>query len=182
MPSGSGVPESKLTYAAIESEAEKFASEHGFSSHQNDIRDLVAKLGGTLDVAPFSDPLSQHSGSMRAWRDGRFIIYLSPFTGVLRDNFTIAHELGHFKLHIPEYFKQHPEESTVTVYRFGEDKPEWQANRFAAALLMPRTEFFQLAEKTGWKEHDLSVHFGVSKPAAKFRAESLKREYHGSTR
>ncbi|MBF0138544.1 MAG: ImmA/IrrE family metallo-endopeptidase [Magnetococcus sp. DMHC-1] len=171
----SGVPESKLTYAEIEDAAEAFAQEYSFDPQQHDIRGLVEKLGGRLGLAETCDPMTQNGGAMSAWRGGDFIIYLPPFTGILRDNFTIAHEIGHLQLHVPEYFKQHPDSDRVRVNRFGNDKPELQANRFAAALLMPAEIFTSIGVETGWDIPALSIQFSVSQPAAQFRADFLKR-------
>ena len=171
----SGVPESGMTFAEIEAEAEKFARNHDFNPQQHDIRELVSSLGGKIELAQAADSMSQEGGSMYAWKDGRFVIHLSPFTGVLRDNFTIAHELGHLKLHVSEYFNQHPERVDVRVNRFGNDKPELQANRFAAALLMPAEAFTSVGKQTGWNIPALSVRFSVSQPATQYRADFLRR-------
>ena len=178
----SGVPESKLKFSEIERKAEEFAQEHGFDPQNDDIRRLVSKLGGKLALAQASDFISQEGGSMRAWRKEHFIIYLSPVTGVLRDNFTIAHELGHLHLHVPKYFEQNPEKSEVRVNRFGEDKQEWQANRFAAALLMPAHAFRSFGEQTEWNIPLLSIQFCVSQPAAKYRADFFKALKHVNSR
>ncbi len=171
----SGVPESGLTFAEIEVTAEKFAHIHSFDPQLHDVRDLVSKLGGKLDLAQTFDPMSQNGGAMDVLKGGIFTIYLSPFTGMLRDNFTIAHELGHLQLHVPEYFSQNPGKNEVRVNRFGNDKPELQANRFAAALLMPAESFRVFGRQTKWNIPSLSIQFRVSQPAAQYRAASLRR-------
>lgn len=56
-----------------------------------------------------------------------------------RDRFTLAHELGHLLLHSnPGYARTLRESSSVKPYK----SSEWQANTFAASLLMP-IEFLQ---------------------------------------
>ena len=51
----------------------------------------------------------------------------------LRDRFTIAHELGHLFLgHVDKY---------EVLYRRGANELEYEANEFAANLLMPEQEF-----------------------------------------
>ncbi|MBF0439667.1 MAG: ImmA/IrrE family metallo-endopeptidase [Magnetococcales bacterium] len=169
----SGVPESGLKFSEIEETAEEFARTYQFNPQRDDIRELVEKLNGQFKLT--SDPMYQDGGSMRAWRAGHFIIYLSPFTGVLRDNFTIAHELGHLNLHVPKYFEQNPTCEEVRVNRFGNDKPELQANRFAAALLMPNKAFTSIGQQTEWNIPALSAWFSVSQSAAQYRADFLRR-------
>lgn len=171
----SGVPESRLTFAEIELAAEEFARENDFNPRRDDVRELVERLKGELAISHACNPETQSSGSMRACRDGMFKIFLSPFTGILRDNFTIAHELGHLRLHVSGYFETHPTENCVSVNRFGNDKPEWQANRFAAALLMPAKEFELFGEETDWDIPALSARFSVSQLAARCRANFLRR-------
>ncbi|WP_460881211.1 ImmA/IrrE family metallo-endopeptidase [Pontibacter rugosus] len=78
----------------------------------------------------------------------------NPVESVVRQRFTIAHELGHFVLHqkYSELFidKEKPlfrnQESST-----GEHKREKEANAFAAAILMPQFLIFQEATKIGIK-------------------------------
>jgi Zn-dependent peptidase ImmA (M78 family) len=83
-----------------------------------------------------------------------------------RERFGIAHELGHFSLHI----------GVMT----GDRLTETQANRFASALLMPRSTFTsecQLAirgTRLNWPGlSDLKLRWGVSKAAIIFRGRQL---------
>ncbi|MDB2596160.1 ImmA/IrrE family metallo-endopeptidase [Pseudomonadales bacterium] len=57
-----------------------------------------------------------------------------------RYNFTIAHEIGHHVLHKDMYLEQRVNENNRIICREAGDKPlvEQQADRFAAALLMPK--------------------------------------------
>ncbi|TWT40195.1 hypothetical protein KOR42_49370 [Thalassoglobus neptunius] len=64
-----------------------------------------------------------------------------------RYHFTLAHELGHWRLH-RRHYRQHPQEQRLfengqlqpdVICRSGDTlRVEWQANAFAAELLMPR--------------------------------------------
>lgn len=83
-----------------------------------------------------------------------------------RERFGIAHELGHFGLHI----------GILTGDRF----TETQANRFASALLLPRSSFaaeYHVAlrsSRLNWQGlADLKLRWGVSKAAIIFRARQL---------
>ena len=57
-----------------------------------------------------------------------------------RYNFTIAHEIGHHVLHRQVYLEASAENASNILCRDTNDKPliEQQADRFAAALLMPQ--------------------------------------------
>lgn len=83
-----------------------------------------------------------------------------------RERFGIAHELGHFSLHI----------GVLT----GDRLTETQANRFASALLMPRSTFAsecQLAirgTRLNWPGlSELKLRWGVSKSAIIYRGRQL---------
>jgi hypothetical protein len=99
-----------------------------------------------------------------------------------RQRFSIAHELGHFRLHTGGTYVDKD-----VVVRFRDDKSgtgtdleERQANQFAAALLMPeewvRREFamqpFTLSDDSALT--DLAALFQVSTQAMSFRLADIK--------
>ena len=135
------------------------------------VRRLVKETGGEIVVV--DDPSDQevNGGSLviRGKRD--YTVYLSPYTTPLRDNFTIAHEIGHYVLH---YFLSEQDLTPPLWFaRYGSSPIEWQANRFAAAILMPRDEFAQAYQEHRGNLHLLSGKFDVSLPAVEVRAKSL---------
>lgn len=83
-----------------------------------------------------------------------------------RERFGIAHELGHFALHI----------GVLT----GDKLTETQANRFASALLMPRSTFAtecamaKRGTRLNWTGlSELKLRWGVSKAAILYRGRQL---------
>ena len=93
-----------------------------------------------------------------------------------RQQFSIAHELGHLLLH-----KLSKKNSREVYYRKtgNNSRLEWEANEFAAALLMPRDEFINFcvnnADTFGNVDlNALAKNFGVSKQAARVRGSVLK--------
>ena len=130
---------------------------------------LLDKLGGEAIVPSMWG--RDHSGSLVVRGPRDFTIHLSPYTSPLRDVFTVAHERGHYCLHYD--FERGGE---ARFNRIGSNLEEWQANRFAAALLMPKDEF-----KRQWIEYKknpwmVGACFGVSSAAARVRAETLGLE------
>lgn len=134
----------------------------------------VRLTGGSIEV--IDDPGIQEveGGSLIIRGDADYTIYLSPYTTPLRDNFTIAHELGHYVLH---YHLQKPkQQGRIGFTRYGSGPIEWQANRFAGAFLMPESEFRSQVQSLGGDGFLLSGHFEVSRPAIEARAQSLQIE------
>lgn len=101
-----------------------------------------------------------------------------------RQRFTIAHEIGHHRLHDSDAYL----DGNATL-RFrdgisatGTDREEREANAFAASLLMPSTwvhdRFLQLVKSGRRIDEDeaitrLAHQFNVSEPAMRFRLVNL---------
>ena len=89
-----------------------------------------------------------------------------------RQRFTIAHELGHFRLH-PHLETDFVKRNSLSASAMIAD--EMEANRFAASLLMPVDRMKPLLEKRTSVE-DIAKRFQVSPAAAFNRADALLRE------
>jgi Zn-dependent peptidase ImmA (M78 family) len=96
-----------------------------------------------------------------------FRILVSAFTGPERDRFTIAHELGHYVLHSDFGRKR------IRAARFGSDRVEWEANWFAAAFLMPETDFRDTCRRVGTNSTLVAARYLVSAKAAEVRMKAL---------
>ena len=83
-----------------------------------------------------------------------------------RDAFTLAHELGHLILHQSENLVQRRGRGEPAIFC----QPEWQADTFAAELLM---DFRKIGPSD--TPHSISVRFGVSKACADRRLRTLRR-------
>lgn len=108
-------------------------------------------------------------------RDGQFSIYVNRDEPKTRKRFTIAHELGHYILHLRGKRDNggfRDSQSTIrTVFRRAGDSSieEREANQFAAALLMPETlvrEYGPVSDAVA-----LGSIFGVSAEAMRIRLE-----------
>lgn len=168
-PTGTGAPK-----YVVESFAEEVAKHFGFGPGSS-LEELVAETGGNL-VFGSSGAGDYESGSIIARDLDNYTIYLSRNTSRQRDRFTIAHELGHLTLHLPQIKKLDPDaimRATRWVDENDNDqkRAEWEANWFAAALLMPK-DAFQAAFRKGGLE-GTQFEFDVSALAAQTRARSL---------
>ncbi len=89
--------------------------------------------------------------------------YAKLQTGNPRARMTAAHELGHLLMHTRQ-----PVFHYRTTARDRRVDPEWQANQFAASLLMPANAFRKMRTVS-----QAMKAFGVTKAAALYRARSL---------
>ena len=97
---------------------------------------------------------------------------------------TVAHEVGHAVLHVRQFRRQKEvlrfthdcEDVSLRMYREDEIpayvNPEWQAWRFAKALLMPEKPF-RMAHAMGMSIRQLAMTFGVSVDFARLRLRDL---------
>jgi len=143
------------------------APEPGMTGTRTWLEAGLRRLGGKILSEP--EP-TLASGSLIVRGIGDFDVSLSAATSVLRDNFTIAHELGHYFLHY--VFREG--KGPAAFRRYGTGPLEVEANRFAAGLLMPSIVFrARYIEANGFIE-SVALHFGVSAEAARIRAGSLR--------
>jgi len=131
----------------------------------------VRLTGGSIELTDDPSVQEVEGGSLIIHSEANYTIYLSPYTTPLRDNFTIAHELGHYVLH---FVLRNPKPTTpVGFTRYGSGPIEWQANRFAGAFLIPADRFEEQFALTNGDGFLLAGYFGVSRPAIEARGESL---------
>ena len=139
----------------------------------NNLESIVNLLGGSVtETAGFDDSCE---GTIRKTGDESFAITISPDQNQRRKNFTIAHELGHLFLHMgfltdSDLWK---EQDQKEYRRFGSSEEEYQANEFAAALLMPIEEYDAILRKKAINNRvniqEIADYFNVSYSAAKNR-------------
>lgn len=111
----------------------------------------------------------------------RCIVSADTYDGAERDGrsrFTMGHEIGHVCLHRKEMIGILEEQRRPSTF-YRKDipaylDPEWQANRFAGALLMPLHHMIRLLAD-GADEHAIMNLFKVSFTAAEIRIREVKK-------
>lgn len=155
----------------IEETTEKILADLGINSIPINVVDVAKKA----DVLIRRAPSKKFSGLLYRKGDVAFMA-ISSNEPLVRQRFTIAHELGHFFMH--------PNRDTFIEFRDNEKNisrgiKEIQANQFAAALLMPR-KFIEKDVKnfkdTGLANEEikfLAKKYQVSEEAMNFRLINL---------
>lgn len=121
-----------------------------------DFDDLRRKFGGqdVIGAIWFDDPKIRVDFSLD---------YIADPSVKGRYNFTVAHEVGHWRLH-REHFRNDPTQKMLFtekgdpafVCRDGDNaREEWQANYFASCLLMPRELVY--AAWRDWRGNDIPL-------------------------
>lgn len=151
---------------------ERFVSKYSPDNSLNlDILKLVEKLGGQVCEQGY---VKINENSLEVIEsDGSFNIYISAVDNEKRQKFTIAHELGHYIIH---YLGGDPENRKAVYFRTSYAQgglAEYEANVFAANLLMPESKFRECFEERNGDLSAIADDFGVSIAAAEVRARSL---------
>ncbi|MEO1139696.1 MAG: ImmA/IrrE family metallo-endopeptidase [Pseudomonadota bacterium] len=111
--------------------------------------------------------------------DEGYVIKVNRFETKERQRFTIAHEIAHFLLH-REIIDSSPDGIVDTVlYRSGApENVEYEANRLAADILMPRRSVERRLRELGGRVTELAIEvlardFKVSKGAMEIRLQNV---------
>jgi Zn-dependent peptidase ImmA (M78 family) len=147
----------------------EIALEYMRNSPPTDLLSLAADLGIIVQY----ESMSGHAGKIERRLDGKrpqYVITINSDDPVNRQRFTLAHEIAHFIKHQ----KQLDAGGIVdnVMYRsLLPEQMEWEANRYAAQLLMPLSAMKKLwfeglrddvsfAERLGVSEHAASIRLG----------------------
>jgi Zn-dependent peptidase ImmA (M78 family) len=162
--------------------AEKLAEERGFSVPPVDVRRIAQDHG----LPVLFEALGEGISGVLVTHGGSSYIGVTKADAHCRQRFTIAHELGHYFLrHRFEEGSVHVDHGHSVSYRADRKAPsfdirEYEANQFAACLLMPskmiRGAIARLSPTSGlWDFHvvQLATQFDVSEQAMTIRLSTL---------
>lgn len=163
-------------------EMRRIAPEH-LKVLRNHLADYPVKLGQIakeLGVAVKVSSLPTGVSGQISRENGEYVIRVNRNEARERQRFTIGHEIAHFLLH-REIIDRSPDGITDTVlYRSGAPEyVEYEANRLAADLLMPRSLIDQEVRRefggvvSEGTIEALASRFEVSKAAMEIRLSSL---------
>ncbi len=143
------------------------------------MQEVAVKLG--VDIKPYD--LGQNVSGVLLIHEGKGTIGVNPNDSLVRQRFTIAHEIAHYVLHRQKTELFVDKQFSIL---FRSDNPstaelriEREANAYAAALLMPvkllqkqiRSADFNLSDDKGIKK--LAEKFQVSEIAMTYRLTNL---------
>ena len=142
-------------------------------SPPTDLLGLVASLGIRLKHEQMGDTAGKIKLVKTSGADPFYQITLNSNHSLNRQRFTLAHELAHFMKH-----RAHLEAGEIVdnaLYRsLLPDPMEWEANRYAAQLLMPLTAMQKLWREGLRSAGDFANRLGVSEQAAEIRLDQLQ--------
>ena len=162
-----------LTLAQVDRQAADARRRHRLGATRTNLEALALSAGVAIQPARFRD--SKLAGGIIR-RGDEVTILVEVTDSPSRRRWTIAHELGHHFLHLRddgEFFDR-----ATNLARWGNpatagpDRPEIQANLFAAALLMPRASLQRRWRRCPSTRH-LARVFGVPRDFLSARVVAL---------
>lgn len=160
--------------AAAIDEAKKVLSDNFVTQAPVPIYDIARKSGLRIEVTPFPTKFSHIQGFITK-DNSAYTMYVNANDSEGERNFTIAHELGHWKLHKSELEKDLNKSVLfrLPLAELNKDPLEDAANEFAASLLIPDDI---LKQNEGKSPSDLARIFGVSEDVIGYRLKLLEEQ------
>ena len=165
-----------LTREQIEARARDVLKKHHLNSIPINPVIIAKREGMAVNNAKFSD---DSMAGMIARRGDNITLLVNQSDPPYRKRFTIAHELGHHFLHLMKDGEFVDGESNLFRQPKGDptnwtpdQSAEYQANMFAAALLMPEDAVRETWAENGSLE-EMARQFNVSEQAMGIRLDQL---------
>ncbi len=128
----------------------------------------IIKNKAGMDLIRFCHLHDHHSGKIEFFQNNKAVdIYINPSESIVRQRFTLFHELGHCLLHKGNNGVLH------RTFQYSTQRHELEANHFAACILMPKEDFIEQYKVLNGNLTVLARLFNVSRPAVAFRADYL---------
>ncbi len=168
-----------MSHDAITREVNRLLAKHSIIRPPVPV-DKIAERLGLVIVAVTLDP--DMSGALiRSDEDDEILIAVNETHSRVRRRFTIAHEIGHFRLgHLSD--EPHIDREFTAIHRNeissrATDPREMKANAFAACLLMPEDflikDFVRTGGFDGLALSETALRYQVSEQALKYRLVNL---------
>lgn len=142
----------------------------------------VERIAKSIQVTIRYAPLEEELSGMAFIKDGVKAIGVNALHHPNRQRFTLAHELGHHVLHVPELLKGVHVDKVIMkrdmLAASGTDNMEVEANAFASELLMPDFLIAAISDQNvdlndEAKLLSLARRFKVSVAALQFRLAAI---------
>ena len=141
-------------------------SEYDIKIPIDNIADVIKKMGGTIEERACFNELVE--GTIKRIDNEHFVIAVAKHLSANDKNYLIAAELGHLFLHLGFGTDQSHWESVPTneFIRFKTLTQDYQANEFAACLLLPEELYLkklkEYENEDGINIHAVAKYFNVS--------------------
>lgn len=185
---------------------ELYSKKHGKSPEEKiDVDNFVELLWGFQIVFMEIQP----KGEDEVWGyldPQNKLVYVNPNCSQERTNFTVAHEAGHLALHVSLMRLENgvvtgwrdkpisPQLKNTTKLNATEKRLEWQANKYASSLLVPKTDLIVFLTGLGYVKNGafsgtfdmqkdylkIKDRFGISKKAFEIRLSDLNIPFTNS--
>lgn len=142
----------------------------------------IKRIIRELDIKLSSFDLGNDVSGVLVIEDDSARIGYNPSEPIVRQRFTLAHELGHYLLHSGQKQNNLFVDNIKVMFRRQGSTPkelrqEKQANAFAAALLMPKSLVQQEYEKLSAREKQLTDDNIVKKLSSVFKVSEIAMTY-----
>jgi len=153
-----------------------YCRERGFiNGSSTDIKKLI---NDNPKLTLVYEELGENDAYIEKTGDNQYRIVINSRHPKKRQKFSMAHEYVHYQVHRIE-IENMPHGEKILHRSEERDRIEYQANQYAAEILMPEEVFRRVVREKNGDISKISDDFGVSQLAVRYRAKSLEIKGHG---
>lgn len=153
-----------------------YCRKKGFiSGNSTNIENLI-KDNPRLTLA--YEELGENDAYIKETGDNQYRVVINSRHPKKRQKFSMVHEYVHYQVHRSEIEKM-PHGEKILHRSEERDRIEYQANQYAAEILMPEEVFRRVVHEKNGNISKISDDFGVSQLAVRYRAKLLGISGHG---
>lgn len=153
-----------------------YCRDHGYiDGNATNIRSVIE---GNPELTLEFEDIGEYDAFIEKTHDDHYRIVINNKHSLNRQRFSMAHEYVHYQVH-REQIESMPHGERILHRSEERDRVEYQANQYAAEILMPELAFKQVARASNGDITIIAREFNVSALAVRYRAKSLGIVGHG---
>ena len=146
-----------------------------FDGNATDIRDLIED---NPELSLDFEDIGEYDAFIEKTDENQYRIVINSKHPPTRQRFSMAHEYVHYQVHRQE-IENMPRGERILHRSEERNSREYQANQYAAEILMPKLAFTQIARAKNGDISEIAKEFHVSPLAVRYRAKILGIAGHG---
>lgn len=143
-----------------------------------DVTDIESLITQNNELSLVRKDLGIYDAYIKKISENNYEIAINSKHHKNRQRFSMAHEYIHYQVHRSK-IESMPEGEQILHRSEDRDPIEYQANEYAAQILMPTIAFKQKSLELDYSASKLSEAFQVSLQAVRIKAEKLGLPVHG---
>lgn len=153
-----------------------YCRDHGFLN--GNVTDIQQLIEDNPELTLTFENIGDYDAYIEKIDEHHFRIVINSKHSKTRQRFSMAHEYVHYQVHRQE-IENMPHGERILHRSEEKNRIEYQANEYAAEILMPELSFKQVAHIKNGDIAEIAEEFNLSPLAVRYRAKNLGIAGHG---